>query len=276
MTDPVNEFIDNIADDEPEITSVKFAEAIVDPAPAPAPAVADPVAVINQPALPRNKMSPKQRLIADAMDLFPEKTKPELTKMKVAELKELIANHKLINDTAKISLKPREELERMTAPELKREIGTVVNDNLQSMIKKEPVSLPQQMLPAHEDIRANTLYNFHRVAAGIIECVSESEVIQARTGSNLAGLSQDIRDDKEEFLVILKDLYREHHEEIDVYITPLTVYGMFMMEKIQNRYMDNKKKISSGQSVKSPLKLEALLGLSSQSSLPSNSTSSPE
>lgn len=275
MTDPVNEFIDNIADDEPEITSVN-AEAIVDPAPAPAPAVADPVAVINQPALPRNKMSPKQRLIADAMDLFPEKTKPELTKMKVAELKELIANHKLINDTAKISLKPREELERMTAPELKREIGTVVNDNLQSMIKKEPVSLPQQMLPAHEDIRANTLYNFHRVAAGIIECVSESEVIQARTGSNLAGLSQDIRDDKEEFLVILKDLYREHHEEIDVYITPLTVYGMFMMEKIQNRYMDNKKKISSGQSVKSPLKLEALLGLSSQSSLPSNSTSSPE
>lgn len=291
MTDEIAAFIDNIADDEVPVPTTGLANAAVDkpmvvaiepvkePAPVPPPVENNGVAVINQPALPRAKMSPKQRLVADAMELFPTRTKTELTKMKMAELKELVANSKLINDTAKISLKPREELERMTTPELKRELGETVNANLQSIIKKEPVQLPQQVMIGglpNEDIRANTLYNFHRVAAGIIECVSESEAIQARTGSNLAGLSQDLKDDKDEFMAILKDVYREHHAEIDMYITPLTVYGMFMMERIGNRYAENKKKISRGESVKSPLKLESLLGLPSQSSLPSNSTSLAE
>lgn len=265
----VDEFIDNIADDEPTADDNKFTAAtlVIDPVPP-----INGIAIVDRPQIPRNKLSPKQRLIIDAMELYPDKSKAELAKMKVADLKELIANKKLIDDTAKISHKSREELENMNAEDLKKELGETVNANLQSMIKREPINLPTI---GTEDIRANTLYNFHRVAAGIIECVSESEAIVVRTGSNLAGLSQDLRDDKDEFLAILKDLYREHHEEIDMYITPLTVYGMFMMEKVQARYMENKKKISRGESVKSPLKLESLLGLSS-SCAPAQSSSQSE
>ena len=158
-------------------------------------------------------------------------------------------------------------------------MGETINEKLQDIAQDKPVNLRNKTA---EDImnkvnemnqenylqerrisaRAQTLFNFHLVSGGILECLSEAEFLESKTGSNLTGLTKDLMDDKEEFLEVLKDLYADYSEEIDPWINSIIVYGLFMSNKIGQRFIENKKKTLKGESVKSKIKLSEVLGFS--------------
>lgn len=236
------------------------------------------------PAKEPKKPTRKQKLIAEIIDLYPDMGSDELSKMTMAKLNQLKQNYKIRKDTQKLF--PDVPVSKM--PESEEEcralMGQTIDEKLADIAQDRPVQLSDKAeLPAkasklspelefelRASRKAKTLFNFHLVSGGVLETLSEAEPIESRLGSNLAGLTKDLLDEKEEFLEILKDLYCDYAEDIDPYINSLTVYGLFMSNKIQNRFMENKKKSSSGKLPKSQLKLEDLLGLQQPRSVSSS------
>ena len=63
--------------------------------------------------------------------------------------------------------------------------------------------------------------------------------------TDLDGLTNDIFEAEEEYKRVLYEIYREHYEEIDEYLSPLTTYALLVVKTTSMRYMKNKKKTST-------------------------------
>lgn len=240
------------------------------------------------------KPSRKEQLIIDVLDLYPDQyDKAALSKMTMVRLSELKKNHKVRADASRLFPGVAPSAMPESEAECKELMGRTIDEKLADLAQDRPVVMssagvpgdtkaqklsPELQFEMKANLKAKTLFNFHLVGGGILECLSEAEPVQQRLGTNLAGLTKDFIDDKETFIEVLKDLYTDYHEEIDPYINSITVYSLFMSNKLQARFMENKKKSLSGQSPKSPLKLENLLGLgpSQHASQPASSSSSAQ
>lgn len=276
-----------------ELDNIESIEEEISHAAGPEPTVV-PDTIIDKNTTPAIKIRPprKQELIPKVAALYPNMSNREITRMRVNDLIDLVkkadgeipAYTKLQKDTARLFPGMKPEDMPKDPEECKRLLGKTMQSHMENIsgISKEDgddIKATNKELkidgntdnisrsepsPDRVSRKAKTLFNYHLAVGGVLECVTETESIQARTGSNLAGLSKDLIDKKEEMLEILSDLYTDYSEELDPYLNALMVYGTFMGGVMTHRWLDNKKKISNGESVKSPLRLEELLRLESQ------------
>ncbi len=226
--------------------------------------------------------SRKNELMAQVKELYADDIKEgkltlrEITRARVAELEDLVKNYKIRNDTARLCSVDGKTLSASDMPldrnECAKKLGDKMNKSMGEMNPDMKANFDdlrdsQNGVPIDQGKikrKAKTLYNYHLVGGGLLECLSDTDVIRDRTQSSLAGLTKDMAEKKDEFMEVLTDLYEEYHEELDPFLNTLYVYGTFMGGMMTQRWMDNKKKNSKGSLSKSPLRLDELLGLQSE------------
>lgn len=231
------------------------------------------------------KLTRKERLVQDVAELYGDMDITELQALTMVKLQALKDNYKIRSDTTRLfpgsspSQMPetKQECQKLMAETINEKLGDLAADKPIQLEKSPEVleqavkSIQQQASKTQADAqemflnrRAKTLFNYHLFGAGILETLTCNETVESHLGSNLAGLSKDMLDEKEEFLEILKDLYQDYQEEIDPYINSITVYSLFMSNKISQRFMENKKNSLNGTLPKSRIRLGELLNLSEQ------------
>lgn len=95
-----------------------------------------------------------------------------------------------------------------------------------------------------EDFIRESLFNLNLVAFSLVEEGSKiiKEKYPEKDITDLSGLTKDVYDDEKIYKDVLYDIYVEHYEVIDNYISPITTYALLSIKSIGTRAIRNKKK----------------------------------
>lgn len=88
------------------------------------------------------------------------------------------------------------------------------------------------------------LFNLNLVAFTGLEQGSQilKEMYPEKELTDLTGLTRDVYEEEELYKKVLYDIYKENYEIIDLYLSPVTIYGLLSLKSIGVRYARNKKK----------------------------------
>jgi hypothetical protein len=117
------------------------------------------------------------------------------------------------------------------------ELDTVINEMTAEGLNK----IHDGEMKYSEEFMVNALFNINVMVFNSAEVLSK---LQDKY-TNLEGLTKDVFDEEDEYKKVLYEIYTEYYEEIDQYLTPLTVYAMLVVKTTSLRYVKNKKKKSS-------------------------------
>ena len=89
----------------------------------------------------------------------------------------------------------------------------------------------------------DSLFNLNLVAFSFVEQGSTilKEKYPDKELTDLQGLTRDVYNEEELYKEVLYDIYREHYDVIDEYLSPVTTYVMLSVKSIGMRYSRNKK-----------------------------------
>lgn len=95
-----------------------------------------------------------------------------------------------------------------------------------------------------ESFIKDCLFNLNLVAFTGIEQGSQilKEMYPEKELTDLTGLTRDVYEEEELYKKVLYDIYKENYEIIDLYLSPVTIYGLLSLKSIGVRYARNKKK----------------------------------
>lgn len=90
----------------------------------------------------------------------------------------------------------------------------------------------------------NSLFQLNLVAFSLVEKGSTilKDSYPDKDITDLKGLTKDVYDEEKLYKEVLFEIYKEHSDFIDDYLTPLTTYLMLSVKSIGMRYLENKKK----------------------------------
>jgi hypothetical protein len=155
---------------------------------------------------PKNRPSKKNALIQSINNLFEKTQKPmcysqrELNKMKVSDLEKLLA----------------QEVEAVAKEKL-----------LQLLPQEEQADAAGDKDKFTRGVGISTLYNINKLV--VLSAERLTEQYEDKIGTSLKGWWAEIESDKQQFREILSAIYEQHGEGINQYMSPLTVYLMFMV-----------------------------------------------
>jgi hypothetical protein len=94
-----------------------------------------------------------------------------------------------------------------------------------------------------EDFIRESLFNLNLVAFSLVEEGSKimKDKYPEKDLTDLGGLTKDVYDDQEIYKNVLYDIYVEHYDVIDNYISPITTYCLLSIKTIGTRAVKNKK-----------------------------------
>ena len=94
-----------------------------------------------------------------------------------------------------------------------------------------------------EEFIRDSLFNLNLVAFSIVEkgSIMLKDMYPNKDIADLRGLTKDVYDEERLYKDVLYDIYVEHSEIIDNYISPLTTYALLSIKSIGTRAITNKK-----------------------------------
>ncbi len=128
---------------------------------------------------------------------------------------------------------PPDQLIQPNSPELEDKIIEMTAEGLNKMHDGD--------MKYSEEFVRNSLFNLNVMLFNSAEQLSKLQDKYI----NLEGLTNDVFEEEKEYKNVLYEIYCEHYEEIDKYLSPLTVYAMLVVKTTSLRYAKNKKKKSS-------------------------------
>lgn len=152
--------------------------------------------------------------IQDLVDGYEPHLKSYYQKMKVAELREILGN--LANSATEQYTQGKRQ------------------EKLDDRVEYEHVS-------RFDGGRA--LFEFNQILCLSLEKVSIG--FTEKVGTNLEGLTDDMKEHREMLEDVLREIYLEHADVVQEYLTPINRYAMTMIAITSNRLNENKKKLAS-------------------------------
>lgn len=183
----------------------------------------DTEAISNSGGRPKNRPSKKNALIQSINNLFEKTGKPlcysqrELNKMRVSDLEKLLA----------------------------QEVESVAKEKLLTLLPQEEqaaASVDSEKLS--KGVGISTLYNLNKLI--ILAAEKTSEHYEESIGTSLKGWWSEIEQDKQQFREILSAIMEQHGNQLEQYMSPLSVYLMFMLmsgASVATRNLEKKKKV---------------------------------
>jgi len=164
------------------------------------------------------------------------KIKPKKRKPKKYQLIEdilLLSNKLGINET-------EAELKKLRVSQLNQKLAIL----METTINYVQTDIPPEEQPAHPpvnlgdpDYGAQSLYQLNLVACYFTEKMSCRYT--DKLGSNLQGWTDNIKQDKDQLISILRQIYLEHEDSIKDVISPLATWSMFMLSSATIQFTDN-------------------------------------
>ncbi len=156
--------------------------------------------------------------------------------------------------------KPKSYYMKKKVPEIEAILGDLLNRSVDKLNSPNGVAIGPKVIvenekgekidPENANSKGSALFQFNMLFAYFLELGSVN--YESQMGVTLRGLTEDITTHKKALEESLNDIYREHHDVLDPYLTPTNKYFLLMGGIISNRLIINRQKKSSDSSDPQP------------------------
>jgi len=203
------------------------------------------------------------QMLADHTPEFKPPAPPKGSSKKVLK-PQIIQSILDLQDKLDVEKRPKSHFDRMTKTELeeylahlsnkavnkihgrndeltKRTSVTDESDNKEN-VPEDVRELPRTAKSVNMEIEngAKALFQLNLILVSALELASSQKVVVDKIGTDLVGLTNDVKDNEEALKDILARIYEENREVLVEYLSPFNQYCMLMTTLAGNRAVKNK------------------------------------
>lgn len=151
--------------------------------------------------------------------------------------------------------KPRAHYRKMKVPQVEAILGDLINKSVENINGLNgPKVTDENGIQVNQaenvNMQGSALFQFNMLAAYFLELGSVN--YESQMGTSLRGLTDDMQKHKKELEEVLGEIYKEHKEVLDPYLTSTNKYFLLMSGLMTTRLISNRQKKSSDSSDPQP------------------------